>query len=187
MSGINLSRRFAFLLLLAVSIAITNCTVFYKQTKQEVFCTRGNGSASRPMICVDEKTLTPNPKIADVYDVEEANSKMTDRPVVVHWFTQRTANLGVEFITKGCVEHVACNGFGECSVRVIKLSRETYESKPKGHKDCKYRLNLNGMTSAGLSAPSTLNAAASERDLIPPPDDAGETGDDQIIVNPCCW
>lgn len=160
MSDPTPSRRFALLLAITFGILISNCTRYYIKPGKETFCDTGNGSPSRPLICVDERTMMTSPAVTYVFDVESVGGtpknrpvgKPTNRPVVIQWVSRRGANLGVEFTDKSCVEQVTCSGNGHCSAKVKKL-REGEKSRR-----CNYSLNLDG------------------RESDPP-----------IVVNPCCW
>jgi hypothetical protein len=128
-------RRSALLLGVLLSIAIFKCGSI-RHRSVEVFCETGNGSKSRPMICVDERTLTANPSPAFVCDVEGENGHPTNRTVVIHWFTKRSADLHVDFKTDACTEAVQCDGRGHCWARVKKLNR------PDEHRRCTYGMTL---------------------------------------------
>jgi hypothetical protein len=128
----SITRRSALLLVL-ISIAIFRCSSMYR--KADVFCRAGNGSASHPMICVDEQTLTANPSPAHVFDVESDNGHPTNRTVVIHWFTQHSADLHVTFKTEECTEPVVCDGRGECMARVKRLNAGE-------HRRCTYGMTI---------------------------------------------
>jgi hypothetical protein len=136
---VSLVRRFAVLLILSVAaFGIFKCTYYYTTKHQDVFCPSGNGSPSRPMICVDERTLTASPHHAKVYDVEAKSDGHTrsDRPVVIQWYTQKTADLKIKFIDD-CMEKVDCDGIGNCSAKVkIRLKKG---DKPT---TCRYSMTL---------------------------------------------
>jgi hypothetical protein len=123
------TRRALFLFLLVVLIGCGHGRA------PEVFCNRGNASPSRPLICVDERTLRPSPYEAVVFDVEAENGERTNRPVIVQWVSRRGANLGIEFREKGCVEDLQCIRGGHCSARVLPTTTR---------KTCEYWLNLDG-------------------------------------------
>lgn len=127
-------RRYALLLALLLPVAIFRCSSLHPS--QEEFCKAGNGSKSRPMICVDQQTLTANPAVAHVFDVEAGNGHPTDRTVVVHWFTQRSADLKVSFKSDECTEPVQCDGRGHCWARVKRLT------SPQEHRRCTYGMTL---------------------------------------------
>ena len=105
------------------------------RTGNEVFCTSGNGSKSRPMICVDERTLTASPSPAHVFDVESDNGNPTNRTVVVHWFTQHSADFHVTFKTDSCTEPVVCDGRGHCMAKVKRLNGNE-------HRQCTYGMTI---------------------------------------------
>jgi hypothetical protein len=128
----SVTRRYILLLVL-ISVAIFRCSSMH--TTDESFCHAGNGSKSRPMICVDEKTLTANPGIAHVFDVESDSGHPTNRTVVIHWFTQQSADLHVAFKTEECTEPVVCDGRGHCMARVKRLSGNE-------HRQCTYGMTI---------------------------------------------
>ena len=121
-----LPRRLLLLASLTVALAaftITHCkTTNYGQPPRETRCVRGNYSASRPIICVDERTLTADPDPAKLFDVEVDNGQRSNRPVTIHWFTQRTGDLNIQFADNSCVEDLKCDTPGHCSARVLPLN-----------------------------------------------------------------
>jgi hypothetical protein len=110
------------------------------QYDKEVRCRRGNGSKGAPMICVDNVSTRPDPYLAQVWDFEGEGGVKTDRPVVVHWFTRRTARLEVVFQQSAdgqdCVSRPLCAG-GHCSaiVRPLDGAAERY---------CRYNVLIDG-------------------------------------------
>jgi hypothetical protein len=110
------------------------------QYEREVRCTKGNGSKGAPVICVDNVTTRPNPYLVQVWDVEGEGGQPTNRPVIVHWFTRRTADLRLEFQPgpdgKSCVTNLVCKG-GHCSARVEPLG-----DRPE--RSCKYNVWIDG-------------------------------------------
>ena len=169
MSEVPLSRRAVILLVVVlVSLVTASCTLTTSQPKPrdlprhyepgaEVFCKAGNNSPSRPLICVNEQTLQAMPDPAPVYDFEAKDHYPTTKPVVVHWFTQRSANLQIRFTESGCVGRVKCDGLGHCWAKVRPLDTEIDKGKHKP-KACKYELNIDG-----------------------------KVVDPLLDVNPCCW
>jgi hypothetical protein len=175
--SVSLARRFGFLLMVAVTcFTIFKCGSYRSDYRSNAFCKAGNNSMGRPMICVDENTLTANPNPASVWDVEPKNfepknEQPSNRPVVIHWFSQGTADLIVSF-DKGnerCTEPVVCDHTGHCwaTVRKIdfypdpKLSRkQNWENAMKARRQCRYNMRLG------------------DRKLDP---------DADIVVDPCCW
>ena len=127
-------RRSALLLMVLISVSIFKCSSTY-QTKNELFCSSGNYSKSRPLICVNEQTLTANPSPAHVFDVEAKDGHPTNRTVVIHWFTQHSADLHVTFQTQECTEPVICDGRGHCMARVKRLNGNE-------HRQCTYGMTL---------------------------------------------
>lgn len=119
-------RRFALLLLIAATpFVIFKCTSYKYTENREVFCRSGNFSKSHPLICVDEHTLTASPSHAYVYDMESKKGLSTGRPVTIHWFSQRTADLRIEMKTAGCTSTVVCDGLGHCMATTKKLEATT--------------------------------------------------------------
>jgi hypothetical protein len=110
------------------------------QYDREVRCKKGNGSKGAPMICVDNVSTRPDPYLAQVWDFEGEGGAKTDRPVVVHWFTRRTARLEVVFQQsadgRDCVTRPVCAG-GHCSavVRPLEGLAERY---------CRYNVLIDG-------------------------------------------
>lgn len=122
MSKGSAPRRFVFLALMGLaSFAIFKCTSFKYNANRETFCRSGNFSASRPMICVDEKTLTASPSHAKAYDTESKNGVSNGRAVTINWYSQHTADLQITMKTDGCTTPVRCDGLGHCTATVIKL------------------------------------------------------------------
>ena len=150
MPDAGLPRRFALLLIAVLALAALQCQhqnipVAKKMTEgpeltqeeKEVFCRKGNYSKGRPMICINNATLQPDPETAYVWDYEGVNGNPTNNPVVVHWFTRRTGNLEIVFNEEDCVEAVQCNGRGHCMARVRPLGGGT-------PRQCKYDILLDG-------------------------------------------
>ena len=129
----SVTRRSILLLLVLISVATFRCSSTYR--KGDLFCSKGNGSPSHPLICVDEKTLTANPSPAHVFDVEADGGQPTNRAVVIHWFTQRTADLHVTFKTDSCTEPVECDGRGHCTAKVKRLDAGE-------HRRCTYGMTI---------------------------------------------
>ena len=122
MSKVSVPRRFVLLLLIAVaSFAIFKCTSFKYNANKETFCRSGNFSETRPLICVDENTLTASPSHAKAYDTESKHGLSTGRPVTINWYSQHTADLQITMKTDGCTTPVRCDGLGHCSATVIKF------------------------------------------------------------------
>jgi hypothetical protein len=126
----------------------------------ESFCTSGNGSKSRPMICVDENTLKGDPPTAHVFDVESKGGKPSNVPVTIHWFTQHTADLQITFRDNSCVGPVTCDGAGHCWATVKKLDTPRDADGRPTSRSCVYDLKLRSS------------------DFDP---------SDTIVVDPCCW
>lgn len=138
---VTVLRRFAFLLgMLVISFAIFKCgsSSRYARERAEVFCKTGNGSPNRPMICVDERTLIANPREARVFEVDAKNNKPTNRAVEIHWFTQRAADLRVDFNkdNSSCTEPVMCDGTGHCWTKARRLNAGEKERR------CTYGMRL---------------------------------------------
>jgi hypothetical protein len=134
--SVSSARRFALpLVVLTVSFVIFKCGTYRSLRHPETFCTVGNNSPSKPMICVDDQNLSANPHHAWMYDVESKNHQPTNRPVVVQWFSQHTADLQIQMITPNCTEPVQCDGRGHCWTTVKKLT----DSYPKV---CHYSITL---------------------------------------------
>ena len=120
--SVSAPRRFALLLLIAATpFVIFKCTSYKYSQNREVFCRAGNFSATRPLICVDENTLSASPSHAKAYDTESKHGLSTGRPVTINWYSQRTADLQITMKTDGCTTPVRCDGLGHCSATVIKL------------------------------------------------------------------
>ena len=125
--SVSLVRRSALLLV----ILATTCRPFTNPPPPpapaaDVFCTTGNGSESRPMICVDDNLLA-NPRSARVYDVEADNQRPpqpSNKPVVIHWFAQHSVNLQISWTDTSCADKIDCDGSGECKAKIkIKLKK----------------------------------------------------------------
>lgn len=141
MSSVSVPRRFALLLLIALaSFVIFKCTSFRYKQNREVFCRSGNYSESHPLICIDQRNLAANPSHARVYDTESKNGKSTGRPVTIHWFAQRTADIRIEMHTSGCTERVTCDGLGHCWTTTKKLGEREKE------KVCTYGIMIGDKT-----------------------------------------
>lgn len=127
MSKVFAPHRVVLLLLIAfASFAIFKCTSFKYKVNTETFCRTGNFSESRPLICVDEVTLSASPSHARAYDTEAKHGISTGRAVTINWFSQHTADLQITMKTDGCTTPVRCDGLGHCTATVIKLRpRET--------------------------------------------------------------
>jgi hypothetical protein len=129
-------RSFVAVLTLVI---LTGCA--HSRNRSDTFCDRGNGSPSRPLICVDESTFRTSPATTYVFDVERGtDGRRTEKPVVIHWFARRGGNLGVEFTDKSCVSEVTCDGRGHCRAVVKPLP-------DRKSKTCNYSLNLDGKAS----------------------------------------
>lgn len=138
--SVSLVRRSALLLV----ILAATCRPVTKQGPPpppppgDVFCTTGNGSKSRPMICVDDN-LSANPHSAPVYDVEADNQnppQPSNKPVVIHWFAQHSVNLQISWKDDSCADKIVCDGFGECTAK-IKIKLKKGETKR-----CTYGMSL---------------------------------------------
>ncbi len=103
-------------------------------------CPPANPKRFKPEITVDEKTLTANPRVAVIWDVEpedptgEPPFKPSNRPVKITWKTQNKFNLVVTFTTPNCpIDPPQCNGQGQCIAQVkppvAENIRCTYEMK----------------------------------------------------------
>ncbi|HUP44155.1 MAG TPA: hypothetical protein VM779_01450 [Thermoanaerobaculia bacterium] len=153
MSDRGLSRRVALFLTAALAVAAFQCVPYVDspprlpptglaeltQEQKETFCQQGNYSKGRPLICIDNDTLQPHPQPAPVWDYEGFNGNPTNTPVVIHWFTQRTANLGISFAPgSNCVGEVHCNGRGRC-IAVVQPLGEGEEQR-----QCKYDVIVDG-------------------------------------------
>ncbi|HUP49604.1 MAG TPA: hypothetical protein VNA04_12530 [Thermoanaerobaculia bacterium] len=108
--------------------------------RREIRCTNGNGSKGSPMICVDNVTTTPDPYVARVWDFEAEGGFKTNRPVVVHWFTRRTANLKITFQQTSCVTPPICDKMGHCNAQVLPLD------EGEALRTCKYTVTIDGQT-----------------------------------------
>jgi hypothetical protein len=120
------------------------------QYEKEVFCTKGNGSKGAPMICVenpsrnpqrylDDGSGKPDPYLVQVWDVQGENGIPTSRPVIVHWFTKRPAELEIRFRDGAdgpCVTNLVCRG-GHCSATV----RPLVDGTPRY---CSYTVSVGG-------------------------------------------
>ncbi len=133
--SVRIMRRYAFLLALLLTVTIFRCSSSMRQSTDE-FCKAGNGSKARPLICVDERNLTASPAVAHVFDVEPDGDLPSSRTVVVHWFTQHTADLRIDFKDTSCTEPVQCDGHGHCWAKVKRLSTATE------HRQCRYGMTL---------------------------------------------
>ena len=135
--SISLVRRSA-LLLVILTAACRPFTIQRPPPPGDVFCTTGNGSESRPMICVDDN-LSANPHSAPVYDVEADNQhppRPSNKPVVIHWFAQHSVNLQISWKDTSCADKIVCDGSGECTSK-IKIKLKKGETKR-----CTYSMSL---------------------------------------------
>ena len=152
MSDARFPRRFAPLLVALLAVAVFQCRphvaapapdvraseIVLTQEEKEIFCKRGNLSKGRPMICIDNATLQPDPANAYIWDVEGSNGQPTTLPVKVNWFTRRSGNLQIEFAAgSNCVTNMQCNGRGHCVATVQPLQGDK-------ERQCKYDVVLNG-------------------------------------------
>lgn len=137
MRTLHAPRPFAILLLLAfASFVIFKCASYKYNQNREFFCRSGNYSESHPLICVNERTLQASPSHARVYDIEAKNGRPTGRPVTIHWFSQRTADLRITMKTQGCTEPVKCDRLGHCWATTMRLA------EGQSHKVCTYAIEL---------------------------------------------
>jgi hypothetical protein len=128
-------------------------------------CSSGNKSKNKPIICVDDKTLLPEPASARVWDVEKERGTQearTSRPVKIRWIAKDTIDLRIKFKDETCVTNAAvkCDGQGECTATLKSIDWEKVpkDAEGKQYLPCKYE----------LSTPSA-------------------DPDGELIVNPCCW
>jgi hypothetical protein len=135
------SRGLLIVLALIILFAVGGCA---PPSRRELFCTRGNRSKGAPMICVSNDTLRPDPFVASVWDFQALQGVRTERPVTVHWFAQRTAEMSIEFKPapngKDCLRREPVCQNGHCTAEVAPLDQ--------GEKvrNCKYSITIDGRT-----------------------------------------
>jgi len=159
-------RRFALLLLILIAVVVAGlrCSTYHLPTVAEPpdYCVGPTGPNYRPVICVDETTLTASPSVQIAWDVEpSAENRRTpsNRPSMIFWRTHRQFNLQLSFADQSCVDQVQCNGQGHCQAVVKPLEMV---NGIKQTRRCTYRM-LDGSNPAKAD------------------DDA------DIVVTSCCW
>lgn len=121
------TRRFAFLLLIIVPLLSFQCATTDRSHKHE--------KRYKPVITVDDKTLTASPRVTLVWDVEPANPdadcchfQRSNKPVTITWTTKDPAfQLDVAFVEPCPIPKPDCKTPGQCTVRVPPFTTEAPE------------------------------------------------------------
>ena len=160
-------RRFAILLstLIAIVVAGLRCSTYHLPPVPEPpdYCITPAGPYWRPVVCVDETTLTATQRVTIVSDVEPTTAKSripSNRPVTIFWRTRQKFNLQLQFDPKQtCIDQLQCNGEGHCQATVKPLEQV---NGVKQNRRCTYEI---------------LDGSKPQR--------TDDTAD--IVVQPCCW